>query len=82
MSDSRTSILGEDDPKAALRNQGLALMLKGGLYGLTVFTSVILFILVLKGIGSLLPEDSKFAPDPTPTSSQVLPLEATGTRTV
>ena len=80
MSETRTSILGEDDPKAALRNQGLALMMKGGLYGLAVFASVILFILVLKGIGALLPEESKNAPDPTPTSSQVLPLEQPDTR--
>ena len=82
MSEPRTSILGEDDPKAALRNQGLALMMKGGMYGLVVFTSVVFFIIVLKGIGALLPPDSKTAPDPTPTSSQVLPLEAPETRTV
>lgn len=80
MSEPNQTILGEIDPKTALRNQGLALMLKGGFYGLCVFGGVILFILVLQIISGLLPEDSKNAPDPTPTSSQVLPLEQPDTR--
>ena len=82
MSTQRPSILGEDDPKHALRNQGLALMMKGALYGVAVFVGILAFVYVIAGIGSLLPEDSKFAPDPTPSSSQVLPLDAPETDTV
>ena len=45
-----------------------ALMLKGAGYA-AIFCLVIgLAYAVLIGISSILPEDSKFAPDPTPTS--------------
>ena len=81
MSSQRTSILGEDDPKHALRSQGLALMMKGALYGVAVFVGALAFVYIIIGIGTLLPEDSKTAPDPTPTSSQVLPLQSPETDT-
>jgi hypothetical protein len=58
-------IFGEDpDPKAALRNQGLALMLKGGFYGAVVFVSILVFIYIFVGISLLLPPESKQMPDP------------------
>lgn len=45
-----------------------ALMLKGAGYA-AIFCAVIgLSYAVLIGVSNLLPEDSKFAPDPTPTS--------------
>ena len=48
-----------------------ALMLKGAGYA-AIFCLVIgLAYAVLVGIAGLLPEDSKFAPDPTPTSMMI-----------
>ena len=48
-----------------------ALMLKGAGYA-AIFCLVIgLAYAVLIGISNILPEDSKFAPDPTPTSMMI-----------
>lgn len=49
-----------------------ALMLKGAGYA-AIFCLVIgLAYAVLIGISNILPEDSKFAPDPTPTSMMII----------
>lgn len=57
-----------------------ALMLKGAGYA-AIFCLVIgLAYAVLVGIANLLPEDSKFAPDPTPTSMII--EDADGVRTL
>lgn len=56
-----------------------ALMLKGAGYA-AIFCLVIgIAYAVLVGIANLLPEDSKFAPDPTPTSMIIIE-DATGVR--
>jgi len=52
-----------------------ALMLKGAGYA-AVFCIVIgIAYAVLVGIANVLPEDSKFAPDPTPTSMMIEALD-------
>ncbi|MCF2871550.1 RC-LH1 core complex protein PufX [Octadecabacter sp. G9-8] len=57
-----------------------ALMLKGAGYA-AIFCLVLgLAYAVLIGISNVLPEDSKFAPDPTPTSMMI--IDADGTRTL
>ena len=56
-----------------------ALMLKGAGYAALFCFAIGLAYAVLIGISSLLPEDSKLAPDPTPTS--MITIEALDTRT-
>ena len=55
-----------------------ALMLKGAGYALIFCFVIGLGFAALKGISNLLPEESKFAPDPNPTS---MIIEFSGTRT-
>ncbi|WP_296418319.1 RC-LH1 core complex protein PufX [Pseudooctadecabacter sp.] len=50
-----------------------ALMLKGAGYAALFCLVIGLAYAVLIGISSLLPEDSKFAPDPTPLSMSIEP---------
>lgn len=56
-----------------------ALMLKGAGYAALFCFVIGLAYAVLIGISNLLPEESKFAPDPTPTS--MITIEALETRT-
>jgi len=57
-----------------------ALMLKGAGYALVFCFVIGLAYAALIGVSSLLPEDSKNALDPTPTS--MLIIDADGTRTL
>ena len=68
--------LGMDDVRSHLRGTILLLMLKGAGYAAVVSAAVIFFVLAFYWIGQLLPEDSKFAPDPTPLSMEMPAHEA------
>ena len=74
MSDENNNMLGMSDT-ARLRMDVLGLMLKGASYAALLVIGVWLFVYVFVIIGWLLPEDSKFAPDPTPLSSVVETVE-------
>jgi hypothetical protein len=58
------SILGEDEVPS-LYTQGFRLMMRGAGYGAIIFFGGVFFIFVLVAIGSLLPPESKEAPDPS-----------------
>ena len=67
MSDEN-NMLGTSDT-FRLRMDVLGLMLKGAAYAALLVIGLWVFVYVFVLIGKLLPEDSKFAPDPTPLSS-------------
>ena len=68
MSDQNHDYLRTNTRNFRLTADVTALMLKGAGYA-AIFCFVIgIAYAVLIGISALLPEDSKFAPDPTPTS--------------
>ena len=56
----------EHDRKPSLYGWIFNQMAMGAVYGALVFFGAILFILALYALGQLLPEDSKFAPEPMP----------------
>ncbi|MFT4782385.1 MAG: hypothetical protein ACI9IV_000112 [Paracoccaceae bacterium] len=62
-----------NDAKSALRNQGLAFMLQGASYGLIALVVGVGSIVALIAVGTLLPAESKEAPDPTPNSVLMQP---------
>lgn len=64
----------DNNPKSALRSQGLAFMLQGAIYGLIGFTAILVIVFGLIGVGALLPPESKEAPDPTPESNLIKPV--------
>lgn len=71
MSDNHDYLGTDNNPKFRLSADVLMLMLKGAGYA-AVFCLALWFILVaLHWIGLLLPEDSRFRPDPTPYSYYV-----------
>ena len=78
MSDEKNNLLGTSEA-FRLRMDVLGLMLKGASYAALLVLGLWLFVYIFVLIGKLLPEDSKFAPDPTPLSYwieglQTLPL--------
>ncbi len=54
------------------------LMLKGAGYALAVVLAIWLGLTVIGFVGGLLPEESKLAPDPTPTSFLMAPAVLDG----
>lgn len=69
--DSVAGIFGENDPKAQLRAQGLTYMLTGAAWAAAVAIGALIFVLVFVGLGRLLPEESKQAPDPSPDLTSI-----------
>jgi hypothetical protein len=68
MSDQDQDYLRTGNREFRLTADVTALMLKGAGYA-TIFCLVLgIAYAVLVGVSAILPEDSKFAPDPTPTS--------------
>ena len=70
MADENNNMLGMTETQR-LRMDILGLMLKGASYAALLVIGLWLFVYVFVIIGWFLPEDSKFAPDPTPLSSVV-----------
>ncbi|MDA8585518.1 RC-LH1 core complex protein PufX [Rhodobacteraceae bacterium] len=68
MSDNHDYLGTSDNPKLRLSADVLMLMLKGASYA-AIFCLALWFILAaIHWVGLLLPEDSRFRPDPTPFS--------------
>lgn len=59
---------GNSGGNTQLAGQVLILMLKGAGYAMIFCLALWFLIEVIAGIGKLLPEDSRFTPDPTPYS--------------
>ncbi|WP_147127664.1 RC-LH1 core complex protein PufX [Shimia ponticola] len=70
MADENNNMLGMSDTQR-LRMDILGLMLKGASYAALLVIGAWLFVYVFVIIGWFLPEDSKFAPDPTPLGSVI-----------
>jgi len=75
MADENNNMLGMSETQR-LRMDILGLMLKGASYAALLVIGAWLFVYVFVIIGWFLPEDSKFAPDPTPLSSVIETVEA------
>jgi len=71
MSEHDHDYLGTDRGNFRLTADITALMLKGAGYAALFCLVIGLAYAVLIGISNLLPEDSKFAPDPTPLSMSI-----------
>ena len=68
MSDNHDYLGTDDNPNFRLRADVLMLMLKGAGYA-AVFCLALWFLLAaFNVVGKMLPEDSRFTPDPTPFS--------------
>lgn len=68
MSDNHDYLGTDNNPKLRLSADVLMLMLKGAAYA-AIFCLALWFILeAIHWVGLLLPEDSRFRPDPTPYS--------------
>ncbi len=70
--------LGTTDKSRLSADIGM-LMFKGAGYAALGVLAIVLAIWLLVGIGSLLPPESKEAPDPTPTSAALIVTSATTT---
>lgn len=68
MSDQDQDYLRTGNRDFRLTADVTALMLKGAGYAAILCCVIGIAYAVLVGISAILPEDSKFAPDPTPTS--------------
>lgn len=68
MSDNDDILGTGDNKRMRLGADGLILMLKGAGYAAVFCLAVWFTIAALHQIGLLLPEDSRFRPDPTPFS--------------
>ncbi|SLN32501.1 RC-LH1 core complex protein PufX [Pseudooctadecabacter jejudonensis] len=77
MSDNDHDYLRTEGGNFRLTADVTALMLKGAGYAALFCLVIGLAYAVLIGISNLLPEDSKFAPDPTPMSMQIDATEIT-----
>ncbi|WP_291836817.1 RC-LH1 core complex protein PufX [Limimaricola sp.] len=73
---SEPDMMGLSD-RTRLRADMTWLMLKGAGYAALLVFGVWLVIAVLELVGSVLPPDSKTAPDPTPTSMLEAPAALT-----
>ena len=71
MSEHDHDYLGTNSGNFRLTADITALMLKGAGYAALFCLVIGLAYAVLIGISNLLPEDSKFAPDPTPLSMNI-----------
>ena len=57
------------NPQSRLYGDITLLMLKGAGYAAVFSLGVVLFVAFFAWVGGLLPEESQFAPDPTPLSA-------------
>jgi hypothetical protein len=65
-------IFRERDPRAQLRAQGLTLMLTGAGWAAAIFFGALFFILILAGVGRLLPDAARETPDPSLGTTSVV----------
>lgn len=68
MKENHDYLMATQDSKSMLKGQILMLQLRGAKYAAAFCLIIVLAILALAWIGNLLPEDSRFTPDPTPLS--------------